>query len=133
MRPITYLLCSALILCGCGYDSRGTLYPSADPSVTLTVSSTGVMTSAGDTLSVTAVVRNADQTVVPSPALAWSSSALSENLRNSIGIKYVMKNGRLYDATNLNEVYPRQVKGAPFPWNEGDSPTRDRMTTSVAP
>jgi imidazolonepropionase-like amidohydrolase len=50
-----------------------------------------------------------------------------ENLQNTLGIKYVMKNGRLYDATNLNEVYPRQVRGAPFPWNEDDSPTRDRM------
>lgn len=56
-----------------------------------------------------------------------------EDLRNSIGIKYVMKNGRLYDAANLNEVYPRQVKGAPFPWNEDESPTRDKMKTSVAP
>ncbi|MEP6992075.1 MAG: amidohydrolase family protein [bacterium] len=47
------------------------------------------------------------------------------DLRNSIGIRYVMKNGRLYDALNLDEVYPRQVKGAPFPWNEDESPTRD--------
>jgi imidazolonepropionase-like amidohydrolase len=50
-----------------------------------------------------------------------------DNLQNTQAIKYVMKNGRLYDATNLNEVYPRQVKGAPFPWNEDDSPTRDRV------
>lgn len=49
-----------------------------------------------------------------------------DNLQHTLGIKYVMKNGRLYDATNLNEVYPRQVKGAPFPWNEDDSPTRDK-------
>jgi len=38
-----------------------------------------------------------------------------------------MKNGRLYDATNLDEVYPRKVKGAPFSWNEDDSPTRDPL------
>ena len=50
-----------------------------------------------------------------------------DNLQNTMGIKYVMKNGRLYDATNLNEVYPRQAKGAPFPWNEDDSPTRDKL------
>ncbi len=50
-----------------------------------------------------------------------------DDLQNTMGIKYVMKNGRLYDATNLNEVYPRQVKGAPFPWNEDDSPTRDTV------
>jgi len=50
-----------------------------------------------------------------------------DNLQNTLGITYVMKNGRLYDATNLNEVYPRQVKGAPFPWNEDESPTRDKL------
>jgi CHRD domain/Bacterial Ig-like domain (group 2) len=77
MRPITYLLCSALIVCGCGYDSRGTLYPSADPSVTLTPSSTDVMTSAGDTLFVSALVKNADQEVANAPTLSWSSSAPS--------------------------------------------------------
>jgi imidazolonepropionase-like amidohydrolase len=32
-----------------------------------------------------------------------------ENLRNSNTIRYVMKNGRLYDATTLDEVWPRQV------------------------
>ncbi|MEP7001558.1 MAG: amidohydrolase family protein, partial [bacterium] len=51
-----------------------------------------------------------------------------DDLRNSIGIKYVMKNGRMYDATNLDEVYPRKVKGAPFPWNEDESPTRDTLS-----
>ncbi len=50
-----------------------------------------------------------------------------ENLQNSASIKYVMKNGRMYDATNLDEVYPRKLKGAPFPWNEDDSPTRDKL------
>ena len=50
-----------------------------------------------------------------------------ENLQNISAIRYVMKNGRLYDATNLDEVYPRKVKGAPFPWNEDDSPTRDAL------
>jgi Tol biopolymer transport system component len=50
-----------------------------------------------------------------------------ENLQNTTAIRYVMKNGRMYDATNLDEVYPRKVKGAPFPWNEDDSPTRDKL------
>ncbi len=50
-----------------------------------------------------------------------------DNLQNTTAIKYVMKNGRMYDATNLDEVYPRKVKGAPFPWNEDDSPTRDKL------
>ncbi|MEO7362750.1 MAG: amidohydrolase family protein, partial [Gemmatimonadaceae bacterium] len=52
-----------------------------------------------------------------------------ENLSNSAAIRYVMKNGRMYDATNLDEVYPRKVKGAPFSWNEDDSPTRDKLRT----
>ncbi len=49
-----------------------------------------------------------------------------DDLKNTTAIKYVMKNGRLYDASNLDEVYPRKVKGAPFPWNEDESPTRDK-------
>lgn len=54
-----------------------------------------------------------------------------ENLSNSAAIKYVMKNGRMYNAANLDEVYPRKVKGAPFSWNEDDSPTRDKLRTTV--
>jgi len=50
-----------------------------------------------------------------------------ENLQNTNSITFVMKNGRLYDAANLDEVYPRQKKGAPFPWNEDESPTRDKL------
>jgi imidazolonepropionase-like amidohydrolase/Tol biopolymer transport system component len=50
-----------------------------------------------------------------------------DNLQNTTSLKFVMKNGRMYDASNLDEVYPRQVKGAPFPWNEDDSPTRDSI------
>lgn len=41
-----------------------------------------------------------------------------ENIRNSNTIKYVMKNGRLYDGNSLDEIYPRQKKAGPFPWNE---------------
>ncbi len=33
-----------------------------------------------------------------------------ENLRNTNTIQYVMKNGRLYDADTLDEVYPREHK-----------------------
>ncbi|WP_082894179.1 DPP IV N-terminal domain-containing protein [Balneola sp. EhC07] len=47
---------------------------------------------------------------------------LSENplddLRNTNTVTHVMKNGRLYDANNLNEVYPRKVKAKPFSWND---------------
>ncbi len=31
-----------------------------------------------------------------------------DDLRNSVAIQYVMKNGRLYDGDTLDEVYPRQ-------------------------
>ena len=56
-----------------------------------------------------------------------------ENLQNTNSIKYVMKNGRLYEGATLNEIYPRMKKGAPFPWNEDDSPTRDKMKTGGQP
>lgn len=36
-----------------------------------------------------------------------------ENLRNSNTIRYVMKNGRLYEGDTLDEVYPRQRKMLP--------------------
>jgi hypothetical protein len=39
-----------------------------------------------------------------------------ENIRNTNTIKYVMKNGRLYEGDNLNEVWPRQRVAADEPW-----------------
>ncbi|GAB4189262.1 MAG: hypothetical protein OHK0057_20940 [Thermoflexibacter sp.] len=39
-----------------------------------------------------------------------------ENIRNSNTLKYVMKNVRLYDANNLNEVFPRKKKADKFEW-----------------
>jgi hypothetical protein len=39
-----------------------------------------------------------------------------ENIRNSNTIRYVMKNGRLYDGNTLDEVWPRQVVAADEPW-----------------
>lgn len=42
-----------------------------------------------------------------------------ENIRNTNTIRYVMKNGRLYEGESLDEIYPRQKK-APAPnWNTG--------------
>ena len=38
-----------------------------------------------------------------------------DNLRNTIDIKYVMKNGRMYDAATLTEVWPRQ-RPLPTQW-----------------
>ena len=39
-----------------------------------------------------------------------------ENLRNSRTIKYVMKNGRLYDGETLDEIWPRQRPLPDQPW-----------------
>jgi len=41
------------------------------------------------------------------------------NLRNSASIRYVMKNGRLYEGATLNEVWPRQRALPPQWWAEG--------------
>lgn len=41
-----------------------------------------------------------------------------ENIRNSNTIRYVMKNGRLYEGATLDEVYPRQKKAGKFYWAE---------------
>jgi imidazolonepropionase-like amidohydrolase len=38
------------------------------------------------------------------------------DLRNSVKIQYVMKNGRLYDANTLAEVWPRQRELPNPPW-----------------
>jgi imidazolonepropionase-like amidohydrolase/Tol biopolymer transport system component len=42
-----------------------------------------------------------------------------ENLRNSTAIKYVMKNGRLYEGETLDEVYPRKRPLPAQPWVGG--------------
>ena len=46
-----------------------------------------------------------------------------ENLRNSDTIRYVMKNGRLYQGDTLNEIYPRQ-RPLPRQWwaDDGAAP-----------
>jgi imidazolonepropionase-like amidohydrolase len=38
------------------------------------------------------------------------------DIRNSNSIRYVMKNGRLYDGNTLDEVWPRRKPLAPQPW-----------------
>jgi hypothetical protein len=53
--------------------------------VTLTTSPADVMTSAGDTLIVSAEVRNGDQTVDPSPKLVWRSSNQSVAIVSDTG------------------------------------------------
>ncbi|HSA54145.1 MAG TPA: amidohydrolase family protein [Gemmatimonadaceae bacterium] len=44
------------------------------------------------------------------------------NIRNTGSIRYVMKNGRLYDGNTLDEIWPRQRKTGPFYWEEEDVP-----------
>jgi hypothetical protein len=39
-----------------------------------------------------------------------------QNLRNTNSIKYVMKNGRLYEGDTLNEIWPRQKAASDEPW-----------------
>ena len=42
-----------------------------------------------------------------------------DDIKNTSSIKFVMKNGRMYDASTLDEVYPRQQKMAKFAWQDG--------------
>jgi Tol biopolymer transport system component len=42
-----------------------------------------------------------------------------DDIRNSNSIRYVMKNGRLYDGNTLDEIYPRKKK-ASFYWQQGE-------------
>ncbi|MGH7618729.1 MAG: amidohydrolase family protein [Gemmatimonadaceae bacterium] len=46
-----------------------------------------------------------------------------DNLRNTKSIRYVMKNGRLYDANTLDELWPRQRKAGPFYWQDSEGGT----------
>jgi imidazolonepropionase-like amidohydrolase len=41
------------------------------------------------------------------------------NLRNSTSLKYVVKNGRVYEAETLAEIWPRQKPLAAQFWQEG--------------
>ena len=41
-----------------------------------------------------------------------------EDIRNTNTIKYVMKNGRLYDGNTLDEVYPNAQKAPSFEWQK---------------
>ena len=42
-----------------------------------------------------------------------------EELRNTNTIRYVMKNGRLYDGDTLAEVYPTARPGPTYWWQAG--------------
>ncbi len=45
-----------------------------------------------------------------------------DDIRNSNTIRYVMKNGRLYEGDTLDEIYPRKRSVAPFWWQMEKSP-----------
>jgi hypothetical protein len=77
MRSSIVWLCAALTLGGCdGYDDDGgTTGPSPVASIEVALPSEGEMTSAGDARAVVAVAKNADQSVVQSPPLTWTSDA----------------------------------------------------------
>ncbi len=47
-----------------------------------------------------------------------------ENIRNTKEIKYVMINGRLFDALTMNEIGGRGYKAAPFYWTTGKNAGR---------
>jgi hypothetical protein len=47
------------------------------------------------------------------------------NIRNTNSVRQVMKNGRLYDAETLDEIWPRQRKLPPLWWHQ-----RDRFETT---
>lgn len=44
-----------------------------------------------------------------------------ENIRNTASIRYVMKDGRLYDGTTLDEIWPQARPYGPRPWRDPDS------------
>ncbi len=46
-----------------------------------------------------------------------------ENIRNTNTVRYVMKNGRLYDGNTLDEVWPRQKKMERLDWWEDEPKT----------
>jgi hypothetical protein len=41
-----------------------------------------------------------------------------DDIRNTTAIRYVMKNGRLYDANTLAEIWPQQRQAPRFWWEE---------------
>jgi hypothetical protein len=45
-----------------------------------------------------------------------------ENIRNSESIRYVMLNGRLYDAATMNEIGNHPKQRMPFFWDGGTDP-----------
>ncbi|CAN5791071.1 amidohydrolase family protein [soil metagenome] len=45
-----------------------------------------------------------------------------ENIRNTNTVRYVVKNGRMYDGNSLDEVFPRRQPAGPFHWHRDQEP-----------
>ena len=78
MKPNFVRSMVLVALAGCGGSDSTPPPPPPPPvpaSVTLGISSPDVMTSFGDTRTVTAVVKDADANIITSPTVTWSSSA----------------------------------------------------------
>jgi hypothetical protein len=77
MRSIVAVCSLISILAGCGYDrGNGVTYPGGEAAtITLSVASTDPLVSAGETRSVTAVVKDANGYAIAAPSLSWRTSA----------------------------------------------------------
>ena len=56
-----------------------------------------------------------------------------ENIRNTTAIRYVMKNGRLYNGNTLDEIWPRVRKAGPFYWQDDDPVEKQGYDTNSGP
>lgn len=54
-----------------------------------------------------------------------------DNIHNSESIRYVMMNGRLYDAATMNEIGRRERKREPFYWEGGRDPGAETVGTDL--
>ena len=56
-----------------------------------------------------------------------------ENIRNTTAIRYVMKNGRLYNGNTLDEIWPRVRKAGSFYWQDDDPVEKQGYDTNSGP
>ncbi|MEP6621099.1 MAG: CHRD domain-containing protein [bacterium] len=75
MRPTLIFLSAALLFAGACTGSDGQPTYAGSPSIALTNSASEAMASAGDTRTITAIVKDANQADVPATGVTWSSSA----------------------------------------------------------
>ena len=52
-----------------------------------------------------------------------------DDIENSIDMMYVMKDGKLYEAATLNQVWPEQVEFGPYYWMDEDALKSDSIPT----